>query len=69
MHCVGDELDEGPSETEVEKSQILGDSPGDSQQTESHGSQVQGHDRKDEESEREGDRESQEIEERVVRDA
>lgn len=69
MQGVGNEFYERPAEAEVEKSQVLGYRPGESQQSEARRSEVQGRDRHDEEREREGDSESQEIEERVVGDA
>ena len=69
MQGVGNEFYEGTSEAEVEKSQILGDCPGESKQTESRWTEVQRRHRYDEEGEREWDRESQEIQERVVADA
>jgi hypothetical protein len=69
MQGVSNEFYEGTSEAEVEKSQILGNRPGESLQSEARRTEVEGGDRHDEEREREGDSESQEIEERVVGDA
>ena len=69
MQGIGNEFYERTPEAEVEKSQILGYRPGESQQSETRWTEVQGRDRHDEEREREGDSESQEIEERVVGNA
>ena len=69
MHRGGDEFYERPSETEVEKGQILGDCPSEPKQPEAHGTEVQRRHWHDEKGEREWNRESQKIEERVVADA